>query len=79
MYNKYNISHCNQNEINKLNEFKKANPDKINPTVYYCTDGHLGMGYSLIATFDKPKRKDGKINFGNCIDITDYEYRLETY
>jgi len=79
MYRKFDISHCSQKEINLLNEFKRNNPDKISPMVYYTTEGHLGMGYSLIATFDKPKKKNGKINFGNCIDITDYDYRLNTF
>ena len=79
MYRKYDVSHCNQNEITKLNKFKKDNPDKGWPTVYFTTEGFLGMGFRLIATFDKPKRKNGKIDFGDCVDITDYDYRLDQY
>lgn len=81
MYRKFDISHCTQKEINLLNEFKKKHPDKVSPTVYYTTNDSLGMGYKLIATFDKPKRISmyGKIDFGDCIDITDYDFRLDTF
>jgi len=75
MYKKFDISHCTQKEINVLNQFKRDNSDKISPTVYYVTCVG-GMGFSLIATFDKPKIVNGTYDFGNHIDITDYDIRI---
>ena len=79
MYNKFDIRKCNTKEIAKIDEFKKNNPEKSNLTVYYTTEMCLGMGFSLIATFDKPKVKNGIIDFGNYVDITDYDYRLDEF
>lgn len=78
MYKKYNISHCTQKEIEVLNSFKQDYSDKV-VTVYYSTEGHQEIGYSLIATIDKPITRGNKVDFGRYIDITDYEDRLSDF
>lgn len=78
MYKKYDISHCTQKEIDALNDFKKDHPTK-SVVVYYTTDGFVGSGHALIATIDKPIKKDGRTHFGRCLDITDYDYRINTF
>ena len=60
-------------EIAKLEHFKSKNKDK-DVQVYYVTTA-CGCGFSYIATTNKPYDK----NFGNCIDITDYDGRLEKF
>lgn len=80
MYRKYDIKKLNKNELKLLTAFMMDNPEK-DIKVYYSTYDTLGMGFKLIATTDKPKlnRMYGKCDFGNCIDITDYEKRLNEF
>ena len=77
MYRRYNENKLNEKELVILNEFKNKNIDK-EVKVYYSTYDTLGIGFKLIATTDKPKliRMYGKCDFGNCIDITDYDTRI---
>ena len=80
MYRKYDIKKLNENELKLLTAFMMDNPEK-DIKVYYSTYDTLGTGFKLIATTDKPKliRMYGKCDFGNCIDITDYEKRLNEF
>lgn len=78
MYKKFDISKCNKIELERLNKFKEKNPNK-EPIVYYFIDNRTELGFSLIATFEKPKKIRGNIKFNNYIDITDYDERVFEY
>lgn len=81
MYRKFNILQLTSKERNDLDKLMKKNPDKGYPNVYYTTDFCVGVGYMIIATYDKPKRTSmfGKFDFGDFIDITDYDSRVNTF
>lgn len=81
MYQKFNILKLTNVERDKLDKFIEKNPDKGFPNVYYTTDFCPDMGYMIIATYDEPKQTSmfGKFDFGDYIDLTDYDNRINTF
>lgn len=80
MYRKVtDISKLYEKELTRLDEFKKQNPNK-DVNVYFNTYDTGGIGFNLIATTDKPKL-EGKYScdYGNSIDITDYDIRIDEF
>jgi len=79
MYSKFNENQLNEKELDSLNLFKLKNHDK-DVKVYYSVYNTGGIGFKIIATTDVPKVIDeNHCDFGNCIDITDYDFRIEQY
>lgn len=77
MYKEFDIKELYESELRLLDSFKENNPEK-EVKVYYSTYDSLGIGFKLIATTDIPKiiKMNGKCDFGNCVDITDYDERI---
>lgn len=68
-----------EKEQERLQDFIKDNPGKT-VSVYYSTYNTEGVGFMLIASIDKPKIKNKYIcSFGNAVDITDYDERINEF
>lgn len=80
MYRKVtDISKLYEKELTRLEEFKKENSDK-HVNVYFNTYDTGGIGFNLIATTDKPKIINKySCEYGNSVDITDYDIRIDEF
>ena len=80
MYRKVtDISKLYEKELTRIEEFKKQNPNK-DVNVYFNTYDTVGIGFNLIATTDKPKIINKySCEYGNSIDITDYDIRIDEF
>ena len=79
MYTKFTEQQLNEKELDSLNLFKLKNPDK-DIKLYYSTYDTIGIGFRIIASTDIPKvTKLHGVDFGNCMDITDYDFRIDQY
>lgn len=79
MYTKFTEQQLNEKELDSLNLFKLKNPTK-DVKLYYSTYDTGGIGFKIIASTDIPKITGSHdVDFGNCMDITDYDYRLDQY
>lgn len=79
MYTKFTEQQLNEKELDSLNLFKLKNHNK-DVNLYYSTYDTGGIGFKIIASTDIPKitRSHG-VDFGNCMDITDYDFRGYQY
>ena len=79
MYTKFTEQQLNEKELDSLNLFKLKNPSK-DVKLYYSTYDTGGIGFKIIASTDIPKITGlHNVDFGNYVDITDYDYRLDQY
>lgn len=79
MYTKFTEKQLNEKELESLNLFKLKNPSK-NVKLYYSTYDTGGIGFRIIASTDIPKiTNSDSADFGNCMDITDYDFRIDQY
>jgi hypothetical protein len=79
MYRKITLDKLTEKE---KDSYRKFCGDNLVPeaNIYYSTYNTGGIGFHIIVSTDKPKIINSyNCNFGNSIDITDYDVRINEY